>query len=147
MAKKPAKAVPTSLTCGTGRADVLNDAARASFSKSSTYRPKRITRSRAPSVKAKHRDHAPSPTSSTRSTGCPRCSAKNACASRAPIPAGANIGELYGRVWFPDVDFVDPLRSSPVTEDPIQKFGALFERDGDRYVPTPLTRGPWDPRA
>lgn len=34
-----------------------------------------------------------------------------------------------------------------MTEDPIEKFGALFERDGDRYVPTPLTRGPWDPRA
>jgi hypothetical protein len=26
-------------------------------------------------------------------------------------------------------------------------YGALFERDGDRYVPTPLCRGPWDPRA
>src|SRR5207344_591450 len=23
----------------------------------------------------------------------------------------------------------------------------LFERDGERYVPTLLTRGPWDPRA
>ena len=34
-----------------------------------------------------------------------------------------------------------------MTEDPIEKFGALFERDGDRYVPTQLTRGPWDPRA
>jgi hypothetical protein len=34
-----------------------------------------------------------------------------------------------------------------VTEDPIERYGALFERDGDRYVPTPLTRGPWDPRA
>ena len=34
-----------------------------------------------------------------------------------------------------------------MTEDPIEKYGALFERDGDRYVPTPLTRGPWDPRA
>jgi hypothetical protein len=34
-----------------------------------------------------------------------------------------------------------------VSEDPIETFGALFERDGDRYVPTPLTRGPWDPRA
>jgi hypothetical protein len=34
-----------------------------------------------------------------------------------------------------------------VTEDPIEKYGALFERDGDRYIPTPLTRGPWDPRA
>jgi hypothetical protein len=34
-----------------------------------------------------------------------------------------------------------------VSEDPIATFGALFERDGDRYVPTQLTRGPWDPRA
>jgi hypothetical protein len=34
-----------------------------------------------------------------------------------------------------------------VTGDPIERYGALFERDGDRYVPTPLTRGPWDPRA
>jgi hypothetical protein len=34
-----------------------------------------------------------------------------------------------------------------VTENPIEEYGALFERDGDRYVPTPLTRGPWDPRA
>jgi hypothetical protein len=34
-----------------------------------------------------------------------------------------------------------------VSEDPIETFGALFERDGDRYIPTQLTRGPWDPRA
>src|SRR2546422_4640604 len=34
-----------------------------------------------------------------------------------------------------------------MSEDPIARYGALFERDGDRYVPTPLTRGPWDPRA
>ena len=34
-----------------------------------------------------------------------------------------------------------------MSEDPIERYGALFERDGDRYVPTPLTRGPWDPRA
>jgi hypothetical protein len=34
-----------------------------------------------------------------------------------------------------------------VSEDPIATFGALFERDGDRFVPTQLTRGPWDPRA
>ena len=34
-----------------------------------------------------------------------------------------------------------------MTEDPIERFGALFERDGDRYIPTQLTRGPWDPRA
>ena len=24
---------------------------------------------------------------------------------------------------------------------------ALFERDGDRYVPTGMSRGPWDPTA
>ena len=34
-----------------------------------------------------------------------------------------------------------------MTEDPIETYGGLFERDGDRFVPTPLTRGPWDPRA
>ena len=34
-----------------------------------------------------------------------------------------------------------------MSEDPIERYGALFERDGDRYIPTPLTRGPWDPRA
>jgi Acyl-CoA thioesterase N-terminal domain/Acyl-CoA thioesterase C-terminal domain len=34
-----------------------------------------------------------------------------------------------------------------MSEDPIEMYGALFERDGDRYIPTPLTRGPWDPRA
>src|SRR5690348_3894888 len=34
-----------------------------------------------------------------------------------------------------------------MSEDPIERYGALFEREGDRYVPTPLTRGPWDPRA
>ena len=34
-----------------------------------------------------------------------------------------------------------------MTEDPIETYGALFERDGNRYIPTPLTRGPWDPRA
>ncbi len=34
-----------------------------------------------------------------------------------------------------------------MSEDPVEVYGALFERDGDRYVPTPLTRGPWDPRA
>jgi hypothetical protein len=34
-----------------------------------------------------------------------------------------------------------------VPEDPIETYGALFERDGNRYIPTPLTRGPWDPRA
>lgn len=30
---------------------------------------------------------------------------------------------------------------------PADLFGALFERDGDRYVPTPLKRGPWNPKA
>ena len=34
-----------------------------------------------------------------------------------------------------------------MTDDPIETYGALFERDGDRYVPTPLTRGPWNPNA
>jgi hypothetical protein len=34
-----------------------------------------------------------------------------------------------------------------MSEDPIERYGALFERDGDRYIPTALTRGPWDPRA
>jgi Thioesterase-like superfamily len=34
-----------------------------------------------------------------------------------------------------------------MSADPVETYGALFERDGDRYVPTPLTRGPWDPRA
>ncbi len=34
-----------------------------------------------------------------------------------------------------------------MADDPIDTYGALFERDGDRYVPTLLTRGPWDPRA
>ena len=35
----------------------------------------------------------------------------------------------------------------PMPDDPIAQYGALFERDGDRYVPTPLARGPWDPNA
>jgi len=34
-----------------------------------------------------------------------------------------------------------------VADDPIARYGALFERDGDRYVPTPLARGPWNPNA
>ena len=34
-----------------------------------------------------------------------------------------------------------------MADDPIETYGALFERDGDRYAPTPLCRGPWDPRA
>ncbi|HWS45269.1 MAG TPA: thioesterase family protein [Acidimicrobiia bacterium] len=29
-------------------------------------------------------------------------------------------------------------------DDPIARYRALFERDGRRYVPTPLARGPWD---
>ncbi len=32
-------------------------------------------------------------------------------------------------------------------DDPIAQYGALFERDGARFVPTPLARGPWDERA
>ena len=36
------------------------------------------------------------------------------------------------------------LRCS-VPTDPIAEYGALFERDGERFVPTPLGRGPWDP--
>src|SRR3954471_8321409 len=34
-----------------------------------------------------------------------------------------------------------------MSDDPVEQYGALFERDGDCYIPTPLTRGPWDPRA
>jgi hypothetical protein len=34
-----------------------------------------------------------------------------------------------------------------VPDDPIAQYGALFERDCERFVPTPLARGPWDPRA
>jgi hypothetical protein len=34
-----------------------------------------------------------------------------------------------------------------MSEDPIAQHRALFLRDGDRYVPTPLARGPWDPNA
>jgi hypothetical protein len=34
-----------------------------------------------------------------------------------------------------------------VSDDPIERYGALFERDGSRYVPTPLARGPWNPNA
>jgi hypothetical protein len=32
-------------------------------------------------------------------------------------------------------------------EDPVAQYGALFERDGERVVPTPLARGPWHPNA
>lgn len=34
-----------------------------------------------------------------------------------------------------------------MADDPIALHGAIFERDGARYVPTPLARGPWNPRA
>jgi hypothetical protein len=34
-----------------------------------------------------------------------------------------------------------------MADDAIAQYGALFERDGDRFAPTPLARGPWDPRA
>ena len=34
-----------------------------------------------------------------------------------------------------------------VTDDLIAQYGALFERDGSRYVPTQLARGPWNPKA
>jgi hypothetical protein len=34
-----------------------------------------------------------------------------------------------------------------MADDPIAQHGALYERDGERFMPTPLTRGPWDPRA
>jgi hypothetical protein len=33
------------------------------------------------------------------------------------------------------------------SQDPIARYGALFERDGNRYVPTALARGPWSPNA
>src|SRR5262245_17649752 len=34
-----------------------------------------------------------------------------------------------------------------VADDPIDQYRALFERDGERFAPTPLARGPWDPNA
>ena len=34
-----------------------------------------------------------------------------------------------------------------VTDDLIARTGRLFERDGSRYVPTQLARGPWNPNA
>ena len=34
-----------------------------------------------------------------------------------------------------------------VSDDPISTYGAMFERDGTRYVPTQLARGPWNPKA
>ncbi|HET9730237.1 MAG TPA: thioesterase family protein, partial [Acidimicrobiia bacterium] len=35
----------------------------------------------------------------------------------------------------------------PVVDDVIQRFGALFVRDGEGVRPTELARGPWDPNA
>lgn len=32
-------------------------------------------------------------------------------------------------------------------DDVLARYGALFEHDGSRYIPTPLARGPWDPNA
>ena len=34
-----------------------------------------------------------------------------------------------------------------MSEDPVERYGALFAADGDRFTPTPLTRGPWNPNA
>ena len=75
------------------------------------------------------------------------------CSTPIPTAMPATVGIADARVNDDRVDaaasairFVEPLRSRPVTEDPIETYGALFERDGNRYVPTPLTRGPWDPR-
>ena len=34
-----------------------------------------------------------------------------------------------------------------VPTDPIAEYGALFVRDGERFVATPLGRGPWSPNA
>jgi hypothetical protein len=34
-----------------------------------------------------------------------------------------------------------------VPQDPVAEHRALFVRDGERFVPTPLARGPWDPSA
>jgi Acyl-CoA thioesterase C-terminal domain/Acyl-CoA thioesterase N-terminal domain len=34
-----------------------------------------------------------------------------------------------------------------VAEDLASTYGAMFERDGSRYVPTQLARGPWNPKA
>jgi hypothetical protein len=34
-----------------------------------------------------------------------------------------------------------------VFSDAIARFGALFEREGSRFYPTELARGPWDPNA
>jgi hypothetical protein len=34
-----------------------------------------------------------------------------------------------------------------VSDDPIAEHRALFVRDGEHFLPTPLARGPWDPNA
>jgi hypothetical protein len=34
-----------------------------------------------------------------------------------------------------------------VADDPIALHASIFERDGTRYFPTPLARGPWNPKA
>ena len=34
-----------------------------------------------------------------------------------------------------------------MADDPIALHAAIFERDGTRFFPTPLARGPWNPRA
>ena len=40
-----------------------------------------------------------------------------------------------------------PAPSDPAPSDPIARYGAIFERDGSRFVPTVLARGPWSPNA
>ena len=35
----------------------------------------------------------------------------------------------------------------PPADNVIERYGALFERNGNTYTPTPLARGPWDPNA
>jgi Acyl-CoA thioesterase C-terminal domain/Acyl-CoA thioesterase N-terminal domain len=34
-----------------------------------------------------------------------------------------------------------------VARDPVDEFGSLFTRDGERFVPTRLARGPWGPNT
>ncbi|MDQ1455640.1 MAG: hypothetical protein QOH28_1260 [Actinomycetota bacterium] len=53
------------------------------------------------------------------------------------------MGRLFHQTVVREIGAYDALMS----EDPIERYGALFERDGSRYVPTPLARGPWDPKA
>src|SRR5262245_50096825 len=36
---------------------------------------------------------------------------------------------------------------TPMAADAVQEHGALFDRRGEMFVPTPLARGPWDPNA